>query len=124
MRSPTYREIYAFGNYAQTEGRYRFFYREGDQPVSGLDGTLVALRDDFGYDGELIATGYTPFLDGEQEDYSLVGGLRGNWRMTSIMTSALGYGYNELDYTLNNTTNSSLALARDGEPAANGLRSG
>lgn len=109
-------EIYAFGNYAQTEGSYRFFYREGDQPVSGLDGTLVALPDDFGYDGDLIATGYTPVLVGEQEDYSLVGGWRGNWSNDLYYDFSVGYGYNELDYTLNNTTNSSLGLGGDGEP--------
>ena len=109
-------EIYAFGNYAETEGTYRFFYREGDQPVSGLDGTLVALRDDFSYDGDLIATGYTPYLVGEQTDYSLVGGWRGNWSNDLYYDFSVGYGYNELDYTLNNTTNSSLGLGADGEP--------
>ncbi len=109
-------EIYAFGNYAETTGTYRFFYREGDQPVSGLDPTLKTLRDDFGYSGPLIATGYTPFLDGDQEDYSLVGGLRGNWDDVYYDFS-IGYGFNELDYTLNNTTNSALGLGPDGEPA-------
>ena len=110
-------EIYAFGNYAQTEGRYRFFYREGDQPVTGLDGTLVTLRDDYGYEGDLIATGYTPYLDGEQEDYSLIAGWRGNWSNDLTYDFSVGYGFNELDYTLNNTTNSALGLDADGEPA-------
>jgi iron complex outermembrane recepter protein len=110
-------EIYAFGNYAQTEGRYRFFWREADNPVSGLDGTLVTLRDEYGYSGSLLETGYTPYLDGEQEDYSLVGGWRGNWSNDLFYDFSVGYGYNELDYTLNNTTNSGLGLGSDGEPA-------
>ena len=52
-------ELYAFGNYAQTEGRYRFFYRPPGHS------TLEALAEDFGYSGSLLETGYTPYLDGE-----------------------------------------------------------
>ena len=104
-------EAYAFGNYAQTDGRYRFFYR------SPTHSSLNALVADFGYDGKLLETGYTPFLDGEQEDYSIVGGLRGNFANDIFYDFSVGFGYNELDYYLNNTTNSSLGLGADGEPA-------
>ena len=109
-------EIYAFGNYADTEGRYRFFYRPGENDVSGLHSSLVKLRDEFGYTGDLLETGYTPYLDGDQEDYSIFAGYRGNWSSDWFYDFSLGYGKNELDYTLNNTTNAALGLGPDGEP--------
>lgn len=103
-------EVYAFGNYADTEGRYRFFYRNPDHS------TLQTLRDEFGYDGRLNETGYTPFLDGDQEDISFVAGYRGNLTDHLYADFSAGYGYNELDYFLNNSTNPSLGLGDDGEP--------
>ncbi|MEP1472826.1 MAG: TonB-dependent receptor [Halieaceae bacterium] len=111
-------ELYAFGNYAQTDGRYRFFYR------SPTHSSLNALVADFGYDGELLETGYTPYLDGEQEDYSIYGGLRGNFANDIYYDVSVGFGYNELDYFLNNTTNSTLGLGSDGEPAQRGFDPG
>ncbi|MEH6637624.1 MAG: TonB-dependent receptor [Halioglobus sp.] len=112
--------VYAFGNYAETEGRYRFFWREGrnlvDSGPDGLDGTLLSLRDDHGYDGDLLETGYTPFLDGEQDDISLVLGLKGEFGGDLYYDISGGYGQNTLDFTLNNTTNHSLGLGDDGEP--------
>jgi len=104
-------EIYAFGNYAETDGRYRFFYRNPEHS------SLAALVGDFGYDGALLETGYTPFLDGEQTDYSIVGGLRGNFANEMYYDFSVSLGVSELDYFLNNTTNSSLGLGSDGEPA-------
>lgn len=103
-------ELYAFGNYAETEGRYRFFYR------SPTHSSMVKFRDEFGYDGPLNETGYTPYLDGDQEDYSLVGGWRGNWSNDLFYDFSVGWGMNELDYQLNNTTNAALGLGSDGEP--------
>ncbi len=110
-------EIYAFGNYADTEGRYRFFYRPGDDGQGSLHSSLVKLRDEFGYSGDLLETGYTPYLDGDQEDYSLWAGWRGSWAGDWTYDFSVGWGYNELDYTLNNTTNAALGLGPDGEPA-------
>ncbi|MFT5335366.1 MAG: iron complex outermembrane receptor protein, partial [Halioglobus sp.] len=57
-------ELYAFGGYNQTEGRYRFFYR------SPGHSSLAPLRDQ-GFTG--LPAGFTPFLDGDQTDYSVVG---------------------------------------------------
>lgn len=111
-------EIYAFGNYAETEGRYRFFYR------SPTHSSMVKLRDEFGYDGPLNETGYTPYLDGDQEDYSIVGGWRGNWANDLVYDFSVGWGKNELDYFLNNTTNAALGLGADGEPVKMGFDPG
>ena len=92
-------ELYAFGNYADTDGRYRFFYRG---PTHSTIATL-------GLQGQLPA-GYTPFLDGAQEDLSAVVGLAGEFANEMIYDFSVGYGSNELDYTLNNTLNPGLAL--------------
>lgn len=103
-------EVYAFGNYAETEGRYRFFYR------SPTHSSMVKFRDQFGYDGPLNESGYTPYLDGDQEDVSLNVGIRGDTAGGLYYDLGVGYGKNELDYFLNNTTNAGLGLGADGEP--------
>ncbi|MBT5558317.1 MAG: TonB-dependent receptor [Proteobacteria bacterium] len=92
-------ELYAFGNYADTDGRYRFFYRAPGHS------TIAAL----GLQGQLPA-GYTPFLDGAQTDTSAVLGLRGVFDNEMTYDFSVGYGKNELDYFLNNTLNPGLAL--------------
>ncbi|NND69520.1 MAG: TonB-dependent receptor [Halioglobus sp.] len=111
-------EVYLFGNYAETEGRYRFFYRGPGHS------TLEALRNDFGYNGSLNETGYTPFLDGDQDDYSLVTGYRGNLSDALYADFSVGWGLNELDYFLNNTTNPTIGLGSDGEPLQMGFDTG
>lgn len=103
--------IYAFGNYAETEGTYRFFYRNQGHS------SLASLVDDHGYDGDLLNTGYTPHLDGEQKDYSLTAGIKGEIGTASTYDFSIGTGKNELDYFLNNSTNHSLGLDANGDPA-------
>jgi len=103
-------ELYIFGNYAETDGRYRFFYRNPGHS------SLTALVENDGYTGDLLGTGFTPFLDGEQTDYSAVGGLRGNFANEMYYDFSVSLGVSELDYYLNNTVNSSLGLGADGEP--------
>ncbi|MEM7706893.1 MAG: TonB-dependent receptor [Pseudomonadota bacterium] len=100
-------ELYFFGNYAQTEGRYRFFYRPPTHP------SLVPLREQ-GFTG--LPGGYTPFLDGDQDDYSLVGGWTGEFASGMTYDFSIGFGGNELDYFLNNTINQDLGLV-NGQPA-------
>ena len=95
--------LYLFGNYGDSEGRYRFFYRNPSHS------TIEAL----GLQSQLPA-GYTPFLDGDQTDTSLVAGLRGEFGNGTTYDFSIGYGKNELDYFLNNTLNPSLPLLADG----------
>ncbi len=109
-------EFYLQGNYAETEGRYRFFYRTGyletPNDIVNTHSSIEALFDQ-GLTG--LQQGYTPFLDGDQTDFSFVGGLRGDvdeW----FYDLSVGYGKNELDYFLNNTTNPSLGVV-NGLPA-------
>ena len=100
-------QFYFHGNYADTEGRYRFFYRTPNHP------SLVPLRAQ-GFTG--LPAGYTPFLDGDQTDLSLVAGITGLFGNGITYDFSASYGSNELDYFLNNTINQDLGLV-GGQPA-------
>ncbi len=100
-------ELYAFGNYSDTEGRYRFFYRPPNHSSIQALNTL-------GFTG--LLAGYTPFLDGDQTDFSLVGGIRGVVGEGWNYDLSAGIGENDLDYFLNNTLNPDLGLI-NGQPA-------
>ncbi len=99
-------ELYLFGNFADTKGRYRFFYRN---PNHSSIAPLRAL----GFTG--LQAGYTPFLDGDQRDMSVVGGIEGEWDNGVSYDFSAGFGTNILDYFLNNTLNPSLGLS-GGQP--------
>ena len=95
-------ELYLRGNYAETYGRYRFFYRAPGHS------TIVALQAiDPTFD---LPVGYTPFLDGDQTDYSVVGGVKGDVGGEWLYDFSLAYGKSTLDYILNNTLNPDLGL--------------
>ena len=106
--------VYAQSNYADTFGRYRFFYRDPNHI------TLRTLREEHGFNG--LPGGFTPYFDGDQEDLSLVGGIRGSFGNGVLYDFSAGYGYNEIDFVLNNTINQSLGLGADGKPGATGFR--
>ncbi len=99
--------IYLRGNYADTDGRYRFFYRN---PSHSSIATLRAL----GFTG--LQAGYTPFLDGAQTDVSITGGVKGEFADEFYYDFSVSYGKNKLDYFLNNTLNPSLGLDGSGQP--------
>ncbi|MFT4635664.1 MAG: iron complex outermembrane receptor protein [Arenicella sp.] len=96
-------ELYWFGNYANTDGRYRFFYRN----PSHSSIAALGLQSQF-------PVGFTPFLDGAQTDLSSVTGWRGEFAGGTTFDFSVGFGKNELDYFLNNTLNPSLPLLADG----------
>lgn len=93
-------ELYMHGGYADTDGRYRFFYRNPSHSTLANVATLPV--------------GYTPFLDGAQKDSSLVGGLKGMTDNELTYNFSVGFGKNELAYFLNNTVNT--GLVSDGNP--------
>jgi len=93
--------LYARFGYADTEGRYRFFYRNANH------GSLSPLRA-MGFTG--LPAGYTPFLDGDQTDTSFIVGVDGMFQNETTWDFSVSYGKNELDYFLNNTVNTSLGL--------------
>jgi iron complex outermembrane receptor protein len=101
--------LYLRGSYADTDGRYRFFYRNPGH------GTIQALIPE-GLSGSIVDTGYTPFLDGAQKDFSLIGGVEGETDSGWLYDFSVGYGKNELSYFLNNSINTSLGVS-GGAPA-------
>ncbi|CAD5260046.1 TonB-dependent receptor [Alteromonas sp. 38] len=97
-------ELYAFGNYSESEGDGSFFYRYPG------NGTIEDIRLEDGSiwnPTEFFPGGFTPRFSGEVTDYSFVGGIKG-------MSGDLGYdisgryGYNDISYTLANTINPSM----------------
>lgn len=94
-------ELYARFSLAETDGRYRFFYRSPNHS------SLTQHRAD-GYTG--LPGGYTPYLDGAQDDSSFVVGVNGEFESGMLYDFSYNYGKNELDYFLNNTVNGDLAL--------------
>ncbi len=100
------KQLYARLGLADTKGRYRFFYRTPDHP------SLQPLRDQFGFTG--LTAGYTPFLDGDQEDLSFVLGVEGEFAGEMYYDFSVSYGENNLDYFLNNTVNTSLGVDSSG----------
>ncbi|MCF6262194.1 MAG: TonB-dependent receptor [Xanthomonadales bacterium] len=95
--------LYTRVGYADTSGRYRFFYRN---PAHSTLTTLAAL----GYTGSLLNTGFTPYLDGDQKDFTWVSGIEGEFSNGTAFDFSFGYGKNELDYFLNNSINAGLGL--------------
>lgn len=113
-------QLYARFGLADTKGRYRFFYRSPTHstfttplpfgagcPVCDPNdpNDVLSLRDQ-GFTG--LPAGFTPFLDGDQEDSSFVVGIEGEFDSGMLYDFSYGYGKNELDYFLNNTANASL----------------
>ena len=94
-------QLYARFSLADTDGRYRFFYRAPDHS------SLTQHRLD-GYTG--LPGGFTPFLDGAQDDASIVLGITGEFDSGMSYDFSYNYGKNELDYFLNNTVNGDLPL--------------
>ena len=94
-------ELYTRVGLADTDGRYRFFYRDPNH--SSLAGHRAN-----GYTG--LPAGFTPFLDGAQEDASFVIGVQGESNSGLTYDFSYNYGKNELDYFLKNTVNPDVAL--------------
>jgi iron complex outermembrane receptor protein len=108
-------EAYVHGGYAETDGRYRFFYRAGyDSDCSTAHDTIATLCQDTDWVAGTLRQGYTPFLDGAQKDMSLVAGIKGEMANGISYDMSVGTGSNELRYTLNNTTAKNLGVAADG----------
>ncbi|MEM6605832.1 MAG: TonB-dependent receptor, partial [Pseudomonadota bacterium] len=101
-------ELYAFGNYGLVESDGSFFYRwPGNGTIEDLrqaDGSIYNPL-------EIFPGGFTPRFEGEVEDVSIAGGLRGNVAENTTFDVSARYGSNEIDYRLFNTINPSLGPA-------------
>ncbi|MDX1499906.1 MAG: TonB-dependent receptor [Woeseiaceae bacterium] len=117
------KELYMFGNWADTYGNYRFFYRAPGhsslQPVP-LDPTDADGDGIPGSDGDpdsaaefagnfcwcdTLTGGYTPYFEGFQIDFSNVVGVRGEFGNGILYDFSGSYGMNEQEYILNNSLN-------------------
>ena len=101
-------EVYAFGNYSESESDGSFFYRYP------RNGTIEVLREADGglYDPlEKYPGGFTPRFFGEVFDFSLLGGVRGVWDNGLNYDISARYGESEIQYVLSNTINPSQGRA-------------
>ncbi|WP_428819977.1 TonB-dependent receptor plug domain-containing protein [Microbulbifer sp. MCCC 1A16149] len=99
------KELYAFGNYSESEADGSFYYRYPN------NGTIMDLREEDGsiYNPlEKFPGGFTPRFFGEVTDYSLVSGLKGEMSSGILYDFSARYGLSEVAYTLKNTINPSM----------------
>jgi iron complex outermembrane receptor protein len=99
-------QLYGRFSYADTEGRYRFFYRNPEHS------TLAVLKD-LGFTGKQSEVGFTPFLDGSQTDYSAIVGFTGEFGNDTFFDLSISKGSNKLEQFVHNTINTSLGLTAD-----------
>jgi len=100
-------ELYSFGNYSQSKGDGSFFYRYAG------NGTIETLRNADGsfYNPlEKFPGGFTPRFEGEVEDISIAGGIRGDNDSGFSYDASVRYGSDEIDYRLFNTINPSYGV--------------
>ncbi|WP_199271425.1 TonB-dependent siderophore receptor [Paraglaciecola sp. L1A13] len=101
-------DLYAFGNYSWSDGSTNFFYRYPG------NGTMEDIRLEDGSiwnPTEIFPGGFTPKFRGEITDYSLVFGGKGELDSGLSYDLSGRYGYDEIEYTLENTINPSMGNA-------------
>ena len=98
-------EAYAYGNFSESDTDGNFFYRyPGNGVIEDLrrpDGSIYSPL-------EIFPGGFTPQFDGNVLDFSLVGGVRGEWDNGVAYDFTARTGESEVKYTLFNTVNPSL----------------
>ena len=98
-------ELYAFGTYGAGEGVTDFNWRNPDGTPNTYNPSSVFpgfnLR-------SIFPTGFTPRFGQEDEDYQLVGGVRGSLGDALRWDASASYGQNEVDYFIRETINASL----------------
>ncbi|MBC3767743.1 TonB-dependent receptor plug domain-containing protein [Neptunicella marina] len=101
-------KLYGFGNYSKSEADGSFYYRYPG------NGTIEDLRQE---DGSIYSPlekypgGFTPRFFGDITDYSLVGGIEGEFGSEVGYDLSARFGSNKIEYTLKNTINPSMAAA-------------
>ncbi|ACI97774.1 TonB-dependent receptor plug domain-containing protein [Rhodospirillum centenum] len=98
-------QAYLFGTYGEGDGWTDFNWRNPDSTSNVYKTTPIFP----GWDARsLYPTGFTPRFGQEDQDYSIVGGVRGD--VTDDLTWDLSgsYGRNRIDYKMRETINASL----------------
>ena len=102
-------ELYGFGNYSEKDQTGGFFYRRPGVgqllPLRLADGSIYDPR------ASLYPSGFTPQFSGKVIDYSVIGGLRGDFAGGLELDLSVNYGFNEIRYRIENTLNPSLGPA-------------
>jgi iron complex outermembrane receptor protein len=110
-------EIYAFGNYARSEGINDFNWRA--PAAAGGFAQSSAFNRSIDQDGpdaifpdwdlrSIYPGGFTPRFGSRQDDYSTVVGVRGDLTPKLSWDASASYGYNKVEYFLHETINASL----------------
>ena len=100
-------DAYAFGNYADTFGEYSFFLR-----AAGKGGALTDIpldpadpsKGNFSW-GDTYPLGFTPRLEGHNDDVSSVLGIKGSSDWGVDYDFSASYGSNYMHYNLRNSLN-------------------
>ena len=100
-------DAYAFGNYADTFGEYSFFLR-----AAGKSGALTDIpldpadpsKGNFSW-GDTYPIGFTPRLEGHNDDVSSVLGIKGSSDWGVDYDFSASYGSNYMHYNLRNSLN-------------------
>ena len=98
-------ELYAFGNYSDSESDGSFYYR---YPYNG---TIEELREPDGsiyFPLEKHPGGFTPRFFGDTADYSILGGIRSSSDGPLSWDLSARFGDSTIEYTLKNTINPSM----------------
>ena len=101
-------EGYAFGTYGQGEGQSDFNWRNPSSTGSVFNTTSVFP----GFNARNIyPTGFTPIFGQDDEDFQIVAGARGERGENFTWDLSTSYGFNEIEYRLDNSINASLGPA-------------
>ena len=102
-------DLYAFANYSVSEADGDFNYRF---PTNSVNAPFIRLQDGSTFRfSQRFPAGFTPRFFGNVIDYSVVGGLKGQFSPEFSYDVSARYGRNEIKYKLNETINPSLGDA-------------
>lgn len=118
--------IYAFGNYGESEGETGFFYRFPSATTNAGVFRSVPLTDQPGGPRfsflDVFPGGFSPIFGSEIEDASLVAGLRGSWDSGLRYDFSGSFGQSDVAFNLRNTINPSFGPDSPFEFEAGALR--
>lgn len=103
-------QFYAFGNYSNSMSNGSFYYRNLDRSFLQDDAITYDDGSTFSFN-EWFPGGFTPRFQADIEDFSQVIGVKGDLPVISDRLSydvSGSYGWNQIDYTIDNTINPSL----------------